>query len=48
MLIGRPVRWNTDSDASETIHKAGSLDEAIHVGDTLRDIDPPNDLAACC
>ncbi len=40
------IAWSTDSVASATIHRIKALGWAIHVQDTLRDIDTPGDLGS--
>lgn len=39
------IAWSTCSVAAETIARIEALGWAVHIGDTLRDIDEPHDLA---
>jgi len=40
------IAWSTSSVARETIGRIGALGWSLHLGETLRDIDEPEDLAA--
>lgn len=39
------IAWSTNQVAAETIGRIRSLDWSLHVGETLRDVDEPDDLA---
>ena len=40
------IAWSTDTVARQTIERIRALDWSLHIGDTLRDIDEPADLAS--
>ncbi|CAA9499902.1 MAG: hypothetical protein AVDCRST_MAG31-311 [uncultured Sphingomonas sp.] len=44
-LLFSDIPWSTPSVAAETIARIRALGWSLHVGDTLRDIDEPKDLA---
>jgi rSAM/selenodomain-associated transferase 1 len=39
------IAWSTDAVARQTIDRIAALDWSLHIGETLRDIDEPADLA---
>jgi rSAM/selenodomain-associated transferase 1 len=41
------IDWSTDAVASQTIARVEALGWSLHRGDTLRDIDEPEDLRHC-
>ena len=40
------IRWSSDAVAEQTIDRIEALGWSLHVGETLRDIDDPEDLTA--
>ena len=45
-LLFSEIAWSTASVAGETIARVRALGWSLHIGDTLHDIDEPEDLAA--
>jgi rSAM/selenodomain-associated transferase 1 len=45
-LLFSGIAWSTDSVARDTIARIRDLGWSLHIGDTLHDIDEPEDLAA--
>lgn len=39
------IAWSTGAVARETVERIAALDWSLHIGETLRDIDEPADLA---
>ena len=39
------IAWGTDAVARQTLERIGALGWSLHIGETLRDIDEPADLA---
>ena len=39
------IAWSTSSVANSTVGKIGALGWSVHIGDTLQDVDEPEDLA---